>query len=442
MFRFPDTFLPACALAALCAVAGPAAASGPALDSLVAEALAKNLALDAAAYRIRAAEAAAMREKGWPSPEVGVEFSRTPVASFPNPARDANEIMYFARQRIPFPGKTGAAVRVEKEGVRMGREDLASLRREIIRDVKAAYYELYRIDRLLEINRQNREVLDRFVAVARRQYEVGLGRQSDILRSQTEAAALDARRTVLSEERVAAESALDVLLDRSADGDYPAVPEGDTASPSGWTEWEPGRVESLAGRVNPELNAMDAQLDMRRAEVDAARKGYYPDFMVEGAYKNMRDMPQDNWSFLVGVEAPFAPWALPKSRGELAERRARLREAVSTHHNHIRMVQSRVRQALARARSRREALLLARHTLVPQAEQALQSTFGAYQTGKEGFTALLDAYRAVLAAREEYYAALAAWMTAGAELEQAVGMDLENIGKELAGAGSSAGDGK
>jgi outer membrane protein TolC len=356
--------------------------------------------------------------------------------------KDAGEIMYSARQRIPFPGKTGAAVRVEKKGVQVEEEELASLRREITRDVKVAYFDLYRIDRQIEINAKNREVMDRFVELARRQYEVGMGRQPDILRSQTELAALKAEAVALSEGREAVESSLNVLLNRPMGWEYPRIPERDTASAADWWGWDLDRLGTLAKRANPELKAMEALLDMRRAQVEAARKEFYPDFMVGGAYKDMRDMPDDAWSVMVGVEVPIAPWSLPKYKGELAERRASLQEAIQKHHNHVKMVVSRVRQVLARARSRREIVLLARHTLIPQAEQAMRSAFGAYQTGKADFTSLLDAYRAVLAAQVEYHNAVSSWLASGAELEQAVGLELEDIQTELEKTNPSEGEEK
>ena len=90
-------------------------------------------------------------------------------------------------------------------------------------------------------------------------------------------------------------------------------------------------------------------------------------------------------------------------------------------------VAAEVRSALARADATWRQWELAGGALVPQAEQALNSSLKAYQTGKGEFMPLLDAYRAALGARLERDMAAAKVMQGRADLERAVGMDLDSI---------------
>ncbi len=62
-----------------------------------------------------------------------------------------------------------------------------------------------------------------------------------------------------------------------------------------------------------------------------------------------------------------------------------------------------------------------------QAEQTLQTTLAAYQTNQTEFLMLLDAYRMLLMARLDYHMAVMKLMTARADLELAVGTDLDNL---------------
>jgi outer membrane protein TolC len=96
-----------------------------------------------------------------------------------------------------------------------------------------------------------------------------------------------------------------------------------------------------------------------------------------------------------------------------------------------------LRAALARADAAWRQWKLAGDALVPQSEQALNSSLSAYQTGKGGFMGLLDAYRAALAARLEKDMAAAKSLQSRAELERAVGMDLDSIPAEPGTGGES-----
>jgi outer membrane protein, heavy metal efflux system len=65
--------------------------------------------------------------------------------------------------------------------------------------------------------------------------------------------------------------------------------------------------------------------------------------------------------------------------------------------------------------------------LIPQAEQTLQSTTSAYQTGNMDFFSLIDAYRMLLMAKLNFHMSAMKYMESQAELEQAVGISMDEI---------------
>ena len=164
---------------------GTVSVGGPGAGSLE-----KNPSLQAARLQAEADHAGAAGAGAWQPPRVGVEFFQTPVSSFPNPIRGQMETDYFVEQSIPFPGKRGARAEAERWRARAGDGLAGAVEDGIVRDVKTAYYNLCLIDARGRINAESQVLVLRLIETARKQYEVGLGRQADILRAQAELSAL------------------------------------------------------------------------------------------------------------------------------------------------------------------------------------------------------------------------------------------------------------
>ncbi|HKP95312.1 MAG TPA: TolC family protein [Fibrobacteria bacterium] len=424
----------ALAVCALTAGAGPVR-----LADLVREALEKNPSLQAARLRAEAARAGADGMRALDPPRLGVEFSETPLSSFPDPLAGQTETDYFLEQAIPFPGKRGARAEAERRRGEAGDGEARSLADGIVQDVKTAYYDLWLIDARLRVNDGNQGLVRRLVETARRQYEVGLGRQADILRAQAELSALQSQALSLEDARQAAVGDLNVLLDRPAESPFDTlaafVPEP--------VRWGYESLRPLAQARHPGLKALDAERSMRGAELAAAGRDFLPDFMVKGAYKDMGTAAGphgyaagDSWSLMLAVDVPVAPWSAGRYRSGYRIAKVNLERAERERKAAANRVDADLRLALARADAAWRQWELAGDALVPQAEQALNSSLSAYQTGKGDFMALLDAYRASLGARLERDMAAAKLMRSRAELERAVGMELDSIPARPDGGGA------
>lgn len=450
MLRFPPLSLSACALAAICAGAAasetppprPIEAAEPApggpgdsLPALVAEAMRNNPSIQAAEYQVKALRASPDHAWSWEAPQVGVEFFQTPVKSFPNPIKNQQEIDYSVQQAIPFPGKIATRIRAEDRRVDMGSADLEALKRQVARDVKADYYELYLLDRRMEINGESQALMRRLIEIARRQYEVGMGRQADILKAQTELTSLRTDSIGLAQMRRATAGMLNALLNRPADRPLPVAAEL-KVSGLGWTF---GQIAGILEENHPKLRSMQASIRMREAERAMAGKEYLPEFMVRGTYKSMLAMPpgameaplEDYWSVMVSMSLPVAFWSLPRYRAGYAQGEANVAEAKREYANMRNMLLAKAQEALLKAESGAEQARLAKSVLVPQAQQALESDQAAYQGGKGDFMTLLDAYRTRLMAKENAEMAIMQLSASQADLEEAVGLGLDEIALKI-----------
>jgi outer membrane protein TolC len=309
----------------------------------------------------------------------------------------------------------------------MVKEQYVALENRVIRDLKEAYYALYLVQRKIGINAENQDLMRRFADIASKQYEVGMGKQPDILRAQTELSTLMTQGLNLQKEKRVAESALNTILSRPPDQPLGYIPEIEQRIP----DWTFEQLRPIALENRPEVRRMSFDIAMSRSELSASRKEYFPDLMVRMMYKDMAMTGDDFWSTMVGISIPIAPWASGKVASGVDEKELNLRRAEEEFNDTKNMTLHEVQEALVKVQTNRNIVLLYRNTTIPQAEQTLQSTVAAYQTGETQFLMMIDAYRMLLMTRLDHYMAVMNLMASQAELEQAVGLDISGIGNKI-----------
>src|SRR6185369_11704511 len=115
----------------------------------------------------------------------------------------------------PYPGKRALSGDVARATIDVERAKIETERQKIRAEVIRSYVELWRIDRMAEVLRESRTLLDSFVDTARVRYESGGGNLENILKAPTERAALDVEIEALARERDGAEAELDAAVGRA-----------------------------------------------------------------------------------------------------------------------------------------------------------------------------------------------------------------------------------
>jgi outer membrane protein, heavy metal efflux system len=397
------------------------------LDSLVREARRNNPEIQAAGHQSRAAWSRVRLATTLEPPQVGVEFYQAPVASFPNPFKNQMEYDYFVEQMIPFPGKLGAMGSAARNGARMSEEDAKAVERRVISDLKTAYAGLYWVQRKMELNTENRDLMQRLAESASRQYEVGMGSQTDMLRAKTESSKLANEGIALEREKRSTEAMINVLLNRPIAQSFGRIDTLETGLPG----WPLERIDSLALAFRPELRAMRFEVAMKKSEIRAAKWEYAPDLTARLMYKDMVMTPKDYWSFMVGASLPLTSWAYPKAVARVEEARASGRKSEASYVQMTNMVLLDVENAWLSLKTNHDLIELNRRSVLPQAEMTLASALAGYQTGKVMFVMLIDVYRMSLMARLDHYMAVMNYAAGRAKLEMAVGLSIAEIEDRL-----------
>lgn len=397
------------------------------LEDLIKEAVKSNPQLKAAQNQFLSKQTKVKQVTSWEAPQVGIEFFQLPVQSFPNPIKNNMEMDYSIQQMIPFPGKLNSMGLAAANDAKMYEEQFNAMKNKIIRDLKNSYFELYLVQRKVEINKENQELLKQFIEIASKQYQVGMGKQQDIIRAQTELSSLLNEEVNFQKEKTDVETMLNTILNRPPYQPFDKVGEISEEIPVLTYQ----QLLPLAVSDRPELKGMNFNIDMYKSELKASELEFYPDIMARLMYKNMIGTKNDFWSAMIGVNIPFAFWSKDKYSGKVEENELNIKTAEEQFNSMKNMISYEVQNAVVKLETNRNLYNLNKSTIIPQAEQTLQSTLAAYRTGKTEFLMLIDAYRMLFMAKLNFYMSEMNVMQAKAQLEQAVGLPLNEIVEKI-----------
>jgi outer membrane protein TolC len=173
----------------------------------------------------------------------------------------------------------------------------------------------------------------------------------------------------------------------------------------------------------PELRVLDFEITRAQTATALAQKQLYPDFNVSiERYQNFD--ARDGFGGGVTMSLPFAFWTRPKYEAGIREAASNVDSARATLQALQNQILFEVKDILARIEAAEKMVTLYKTTVLPQAQQTLESARIGYQTGKAEFLTLLDAERAIKDFQLAYYRVLAESEQRMAELERAVGADL------------------
>ena len=240
------------------------------------------------------------------------------------------------------------------------------------------------IDRSVEIEEENLELLRQFASVTRQRVAVGRAMQADASKADLETSAAENRLSSLRGRRSAALGWINALLSRPVDA--PLRPRGSAyGAPLRVRDDE---VLRFAAERNPELGALASEVQGRENALELARLAYIPDLElgidVRGSMERMVESM---------IELPLN---LGRIRAGIEEARAGLRAAQAELRARRNEVGAELVLQLFVARDSERQLAVYREDLLPRARDILRAIESSYATGGMSFLELLDAQRSLL----------------------------------------------
>jgi outer membrane protein TolC len=423
-----------------------AAVAGQELPALLLEADSANPEIVATRRLAEAASARVPQAGALPDPMLGVGLMNVPVT---RPGLD-NDMMTMAQLRLaaelPWPGKLGLREEVARWHAEAAAMDAERVQQRVRADVRSAYYEVYFLDRALDVTARNETLLASLASVTAAQYGVGTAAQPDVLKAQVERARLTDELLSLREERVSAVARLNALVGRPPQAAVSAttLPEAvrtaalsvERGGPTfasvtldltsaeadlGGDLPSPQELQRLALDHNPMLQAHIRRVAAQEQALALADRAALPDLTVTAGYSYRAGFGD---FFDVMVSAPLPILSGRKQDQAIVEQAATLGEHEARHAAMVNELNAELASLVAGLTRGRAQLMLLDDAILPQARAGLESATASYRVGRVDFLTLLDAQVSVFRHELDYYRLLADFATDMASLERAVGMEI------------------
>jgi outer membrane protein, heavy metal efflux system len=385
------------------------------LPRIEACAMANNPEIRAMEQRWQAAQARPSQAGSLPDPMINMAYHNQSFDRFQQGGSEMSWLRFGAEQELPFPGKlalkeTIAAREADREGALYRATVLNVLAR-----LRTAYDDYFLAHKSIEIVRNSKDLLQELTHAAEARYEVGEGLQQDVARAQVELSILVGRLTSLEQERQSAAAMLNALLNRP-----PAAPLGaPTPLEKPLLADTLEQIETVARENSPTLKAADIAMARAEANLDLAKRAYYPDFVLRADYFNKAGIVPE-WELSAGIRVPLYFWR--KQAFGVEEAAASANEARAAKDTTSQEVLAKINDLYAQAISADRLVELYGTAVVPQAEVSLHSASAGYQVGKVDFLTVLNSFTVLNEYRLRYYEELAKLDKAVAGIEEVTGL--------------------
>lgn len=328
-------------------------------------------------------------------------------------------------QMFPWFGKIEARTRAAGAGAEAVRRRYEAKKLELFFEVKDAFHEYVYLARAIEIARENLELIEDFEQVALTKYIGAATGHPDVVRAQVELAQLEDRLRTLEGLRAPVVARLDAVLNRRS-AEPPPWPMREQQDAVGIDR---RRIKQLLLARNPELQALDFDIESARSRVELAKKKFYPDIGVgvdwirtdDALMPGTRDSGKDPVMLTLSLNLPV--WRKSYEAAEIQARAIARKTRLEKTQMENTLI-ARVERVLYDYEDSQRKQRLYGDILVPKAQELIAASESAYQGGTIDFLSLIDAQRTLLNFELLHERAVTDGRKKLAELEMLVGDEL------------------
>lgn len=400
----------------------------------------KTIRLDEAielALRNRPAYRAAEREAGakeaeigprgaYENPMLGFAALNYPVDTFSAGEFGMTGNEFSLSQRISFPGKLTQLRNAAEREWQSRRQGSETVRLELVREVRLAYYELFLAQKKRAIFEDQLGLVRQLIGVTRGRYALGKVSQAELLSLQIEEGGLLEQIIVADRAIRVGSSALVFAIGGEDEGGLLRAEPVQHArlDLSGLTAQALG--EKAVSR-SPRIKATSFEVEAADSRVSYAKFGFLPDLEFRVAYMQRQASPGDRGVNFVsgGVGLSLPLWAFSRQREELkGAREERAKAEALLDQERLRLLHQ-IRSTFAELEESDRRIKLIEGGLLPLAKQAVLASKSAYLTGKIDYTTVLGQIRSRYQTEYSLHEAVVSHESKVAELETLMGGPLE-----------------
>lgn len=378
-------------------------------------ALEKNLEIIAAQQVWKASQARITQARALPDPELELEYEELSVLTGTG---NFGERSFGATQTIESPLKWWRRRQAAVYAAQTARLAVLEMTRLDIRyRVKIAYDRVLFEAQRLEYGTQQVQLAQDFLKKAQQRLEAGDVPQLEVLRAQVEAGRAMNRVIAGRKDLSAAKATLNTLLVQPSQA--PLVLNGDLDYQPIVVELD--NLEQMARQRRPDFLGAAQALASRRATHGMAQSALLPDLNVGVFRQHIRGLGGDVDCWRVSLALDFPLWGAAQQRGQLAEARAGIEQALAEKDGMRNQMLLEIGSALGEVQTLGKQVELFQEHILHVADHSFAVANQSYVEGKATYLELLEAQEALLEVREEYVSALFGYRSALYQLERASG---------------------
>ena len=416
------------------------------LNQIIEEALSNNPELKgaqakAAAYRERPSQAASLED-----PRISLGVQNIATDDFDFNSIDMTMKVIELSQEVPLPGILSLKKEVAVHEAHAMEKKANEVEFSLIKKVKQAYYDLYYLTNAIAVTEENKDLLEKFLAITETRYAVGKGIQQDVLKAQVEISKITEKLIDFEQKKASTAAELRALLNRPPEA---AIPDPPAIEKTAFT-YSMEELQNIALECNPALNDLQSILKSRESEYKLAQKEYFPSLMFTAAYGQREDAKKsgsmmatgytmggepvevslpgedrdrsDTFSFMVGFTVPL--WFHSKQSRKVKETLALMEETKSHQQAMKNEIFFGIKDICERERRGSKLIDLYKNNIIPQARASLDSAMAGYEVGNVDFMALIDNQITLFDYQLSYHEVLADYEKDLAKIESVVGRRL------------------
>ncbi len=347
-----------------------------------------------------------------------------PVLKYTEPIREIEtrlgpqDRVFSLSQKFPFPGKLGLKGKIVNKEIDIARTRYEKTLRDLNAEIKKIFYELFFVDMALELDKENKAVLDYFFKLSRLNYGLDVSGLDELVRAEKSSAKSTLDLLKIEDTREAVVARLNGLLDRPPHTPVPPAEEPVFME----FPYGPEDLYKLASTYSNEVRIAGFEVEKSELEKRLAGYTYLPNFMVGVNYSQIglppsviQDAGDDALSVTLGVTIPL--W-FSKNRAAVGEGASKIEQKVFEKGAAEREVEGLVKKYYFNLMTSARIAKLYKERFIPDSKESVEFAEARYKTGKETLGRLLETQSMWIDFRLVYYRAFADYLKSAAELER------------------------
>ena len=407
------------------------------VGSLVNESLKNNPYIKSLGFKIQSSEHRAKSVDALPAPTIGFEISQVPFNTIDWFNEPLSQNITFS-QMFHLGGKIEAMTNAEKANININRDNLNIYKINLSANVKMSYFNLWQMDKKIEIQLEGISLLNQLLSSITNLYEINKISQADIFTIKSEIAFNETQLLILKNQKESEIYKLNKLLGRDLNSKEINVTKELSINAFSLTQEE---LEIILTNNNPFLKKMNSMVKMNKLDIIANDKDKSPDLMLQGMIMRMprgmivtantsTDMngvgtsANYGYGLMTSITLPFAPWSKDKYEAKEQELQADIQSIEFERTDMQREMITQLKTTYVKMKTSWDLIKLYSENVIPLYEQARSTQVSSYQNNQTNINTVIDANRMILMQSMNYYMAQADYQMAIAEIEMMLGVSV------------------